>query len=185
MKRHIISATFDHRAQAARAIDDLRKAGVPDKSISIIAKQGDETVATDGSGDDDIRDADHKGSGTAKGLGIGAGVGAVAGFTALLIPGVGPFIAAGAVAETLGLIGSAVATSAAVGAVAGGLTGALVKYGVSEDDARHYERRIDGGAPFVGVDADNAGVAPRAVQEILQSAQGRSARATSNADLTY
>lgn len=177
MTRNLVSAAFDDRLQAERAIADLRSAGVPDRAISVIARHGDETVATTGAGDADRHDVDDKGSGTAKGLGVGAGVGAVAGLAALFIPGVGPFIAAGAVAETLGVIGSAAATSAAVGAAAGGLTGALIDYGVSEEEARHYDRRINEGAVFVGVDIDHAGVAPQTVRDVLYAAGGRSAGA--------
>lgn len=177
MNRNLISAAFDDHMQAERAIGELRRAGVPDGSISVIARHGAETVATSGAGDADRREIDDKGSGTAKGLGVGAGVGAVAGLAGLLIPGVGPFIAAGAVAETLGIVGSAVATSAAVGAAAGGLTGALMKYGVHEDEARYYDRRINEGGVFVGVDADHAGLRPEAVRHILYAAGGRSADA--------
>lgn len=175
MNKNIISAAFDDRIQAERAVADLRSAGVPDRAISVIARHGDETVARTGAGDADRHNIDDKGSGTAKGLGVGAGVGAVAGLAALLIPGVGPFFAAGAVAETLGLVGSSVVTSAAVGAAAGGLTGALMKYGVSEEEARHYDRRINEGAVFVGVDTDHAGVAPQTVRDMLYAAGGRSA----------
>ena len=38
MNQSIVSAVFDSRTEAERAVDDLRAAGVRDESISIIAQ---------------------------------------------------------------------------------------------------------------------------------------------------
>ena len=174
MNRRIASAIFDTRAQAERAISELRDAGIRDRDISVLHQDSDRHR------DSDRRDHDHdhtdnKGSGAVKGAGIGAGVGALAGLAALAIPGVGPFLAMGAVAETLGIIGSAAATSAVVGAAAGGIAGALMDYGVSEEDARYYDRRILEGGVWVGVDTTNSDADPLTVQRILRDAGGESA----------
>ena len=118
MNRKVVSAVFDTRAQAARAVDELRDAGINERNISVLHQDGEKH--RDNGHHDHGDHADTKASGAAKGAGIGAGVGAIAGLTALAIPGVGPFLALGAVAETLGIIGSAAVTSAAVGAAAGG-----------------------------------------------------------------
>jgi len=99
----------------------------------------------------------------------------VLGFAALLIPGVGPFIAAGALAQTLGVAGGAIATGALVGTAAGGLVGALTDHGVSDDDARYYEPRIKSGGTFVSVDTANAGLSGDAARDILHNAGGHSA----------
>lgn len=176
MTSNITSAVFENRTQAERAVNELRNAGIPDADISIIAFHDGETQETDGGGHEthNHNDHDNKASGAAKGLLAGGGVGAVAGLAALAIPGVGPFIAAGAIAETLGVVGSAAAVSGAVGAAAGGLTGALVDYGISRDHAEHYEQRIKDGAVFVGVAAPGPESEQRAIRAVLHAAGGES-----------
>ena len=172
MNRRIASAVFDTRAQSERAVTELRSAGISDRDISVLHQDSDQHRS---SGDREHGHSDSKASGAAKGAGVGAGVGALAGLAALAIPGVGPFLAMGAVAETLGIIGSAAATSAVVGAAAGGIAGALMDYGVSEEDARYYDRRIHEGGVWVGVDTSNSAADPTLVQRILRDAGGQSA----------
>jgi hypothetical protein len=76
---------------------------------------------------------------------VGGVIGLLAGVGALVIPGVGPIIAAGALASTL--------TGAGVGAAAGGLIGALAGMGVPDEDAKHFERGFQEGGVLVTVDA--------------------------------
>lgn len=178
MNRRITSAIFDTRAQAERAVTQLRAVGIHDRDISVLHQDSDRHRET---GDRDHDHSDNKASGAAKGAGVGAGVGALAGLAALAIPGVGPFLAMGAVAETLGVIGSAAATSAVVGAAAGGIAGALMDYGVSEEDARYYDRRIHEGGVWVGVDTSRSGADPLVIQRILRDAGGESAESARSA----
>ena len=176
MNRRVVSAIFDNRSQAERAVTELRSAGIQDRDISVLHQDSDRHREI---GDRDVEHRDHsdnKASGAAKGAGIGAGVGALAGLAALAIPGVGPFLAMGAVAETLGIIGSAAATSAVVGAAAGGIAGALMDYGVSEEDARYYDRRIHEGGIWIGVDTSSSAADPMRVERILRDAGGESAQ---------
>lgn len=180
MQKQIAAAVFDSRDQAERAIDELREAGVPNEAISVVSFHDGETREEDGEGHVRSEHSDDKASGALKGLGIGGAVGAVAGLGALLIPGVGPFIAAGALAETLGAAGSAAVVSGAVGAAAGGLTGALVDYGLSREHAEHYERRVRDGGVFVGVETRGSEGDYAAVRAVLRAAGGESA----DADLT-
>jgi hypothetical protein len=65
---------------------------------------------------------------------IGGTLGWLAGLGALVIPGAGPFIAAGPIMGAL----SGVAVGAGVGSLAGGLIG----LGIPEPDAKHYEGRL-------------------------------------------
>lgn len=172
MSRHVVSAVFDNRAEAERALSQLRSAGIRDKSISIVARH-------DGPDDDNEfrghdRDDDHDGDKTRTGMGVGIGAGALLGFASLLIPGVGPFVAGGALAETLGVAG-AIGTGAVIGGAAGGLAGALKEHGVSDEDARYYEDRINEGGVFVSVDTSDAGVDDERAREILYQAGGHSA----------
>jgi hypothetical protein len=176
MQKNIAAAMFRDRDQAERAIRELRDAGVPDKNISVIQLHEDDSARTNDSVErTSLDDHDNKGSGTAKGLATGGAVGAIAGLGALLIPGIGPFIAAGALAETLGAAGSAIVTSGIVGAAAGGLTGALVSYGVDEEHAKYYEKRIREGGILVTVDTSDNPSAYAPTRGILRAAGGESA----------
>jgi len=176
MARQVTSAIFDTQAQAEGAVGRLRSAGVSDRDISIIAQHGDATAVSDGRGDT-ISEGD--GSGVAKGLTLGAGVGALAGLAALAIPGVGPFIAAGALTSTLGVAGASVATGALVGAGTGGLAGALTDYGVNDLDSRYYEERVGDGGVVVTVDLTSAGMDESKVSDVLYDAGGHNSARTS------
>ena len=165
MNDRIVSAVFDSREEAERAISELRSAGVNESALSVIGRHGEEH----GDGDDDGANK----SGAVKGALAGAGIGGLLGVAALAIPGVGPIAAAGAIAASA--VPEAAAIGAAVGATAGGLSGLLTKHGVSDDDARYYEERINQGGIFVSVNTDDAGVSSETAREILYSHGGHSA----------
>src|SRR5213080_148849 len=134
-------AIFDDRLEAERAVRDLEVAGFNDENIGY-AIRGKEAVAggmiTDTSGTKD-----------GKGAIAGAVTGGLAGgalaatVTALLIPGFGPVVAAGALAMFLGYAGA--------GAAVGGILGALIGLGVSEDEARYYDNLFKEGKAIVAV----------------------------------
>lgn len=75
-------------------------------------------------------------------------------------------------------MGSAAATGAIVGGTAGGLSGALMKYGVGKDDAEFYEGRIRDGGIWVAVDTrsalNDAGTAARILHRAGGTATTRS-----------
>ena len=187
MQNQIAAAIFESRDRAERAVSELRDADVPERNISIVSLHEGEARSEDAEGR--VREThdhhDSKASGALKGLGIGGAVGAIAGLAALAIPGVGPFIAAGALAETLGAVGSAAVVSGAVGATAGGLTGALVDYGISREHAEHYEKRIREGGVFVGVDTGGSERDYKAVRAILRAAGGESADADEKSEAAH
>jgi hypothetical protein len=79
---------------------------------------------------------------------FGGAAGWLVGIGALAIPGIGPIVAAGALATTLG--------GAAVGAAAGGLIGALVGAGIPEEDARTYETHVKEGRILITAHAQTA-----------------------------
>jgi uncharacterized membrane protein len=157
---NVISAVFDSREEAERAVTELRSAGVSDDNLSIIARDEGRTTATDGSGEDTGEAAEDAGKGA---LG-GAAVGGLLGVAALAIPGVGPLAAAGAIAS--GAIPGAAAIGAGAGALAGGLGGLLKDHGVDENDASYYEDRIKQGGIFVSV-RDGGGFDSERAREIL------------------
>lgn len=170
MNQNIISAVFDSRSQAETAVQELRSAGVDTDRLSVVGRDEGRTEVSDGSGDATDDDA---GKDIAKGALGGAGLGAILGVAALAIPGVGPLAAAGAIASSA--IPGAAAIGAGVGAVAGGLSGYLTDHGVSEEDARYYESRINDGGVFVSVDASGGDIAAEQAREILARNGGHSA----------
>jgi hypothetical protein len=166
----LASAVFDSRADAERAVSELRAAGVQDSSLSVIAQH--EGAGGD-YGDADTHEVKEKGEGLVKGALVGGGIGAVLGLAALAIPGVGPFAAAGAIAASAAP--EAAAIGAGAGALTGGLTGLLRKHGVSDEDASYYEGHINNGGVFVSVETSGSSVGSEAVQEILYRNGGHSA----------
>ena len=168
---NIASAAFDSQTEANQAVAELRSAGVQDRAISLIARNedgGGKASETDGAGE-------KVGSILSKGA-LGAGAGAALGVAALAIPGVGPLVAAGAIAEAA--VGGAALTGTALGAAAGGLSGLLSKHGVSDDDARYYEDRVNQGGVFVSVDSSSAGVSSEIATDILYRNGGHSSGRT-------
>lgn len=170
MNQNIVSAVFDSHSEAEAAVRELRQAGVRDTALSVIAKRNDNSGDY---GDADTHEVKEKGEGLVKGALGGAGIGALLGLAALAIPGVGPLAAAGAIAASAAP--EAAAIGAGVGALTGGLTGLLTKHGVSEEDAKYYEGRINEGGVFVSVDTSDGGIDRERAQDILYRSGGHSA----------
>jgi hypothetical protein len=179
MNENLISAVFDNHSEAEAAARELREAGVPDDALSVIARRQEESGDY---GDAETHEVQEKGEGALKGGIVGAGAGALLGIAALAIPGVGPLAAAGAIASSA--IPEAAAIGAGAGALAGGLTGLLTKHGVSDEDARYYEERINSGGIFLSVDAAGAAIGAEEVREILYRNGGHSSsRARTTTDI--
>ena len=170
MTKQIISAVFDDRSEAEAAVRELRDAGADNARLSVIGRDEDRTTVSDGSGE--VVDDDAAGD-TAGGALAGAGIGAILGVAALAIPGVGPLVAAGAIASTA--IPGAAVIGAGAGAVLGGLTGFLKDHGVSDDDAAYYEGRINEGGVFVSADVSDGDLDAETAREILMRTGGHKA----------
>jgi hypothetical protein len=132
---------FATREAAERAIADLKRAGYRDDQIGLVGKNADgKTVKTDGAGDT------HAGEGAAIGAATGAGAAALVslGMSFGVIPVIGPILAVGPLAAAL--------ISAAGGAAAAGIAGALIGWGIPEEDAKYYEGEVKAGRYLVTVD---------------------------------
>lgn len=168
-----VSAIFDSRKNAEQAIQELRRMGLSDAHVSIVARHGDETqwegdgTVTDHAGDTAER--------VGKGAVAGASVGALFGLAAVAIPGVGPFITAGWLASLLGITGGAAASGAIVGGTSGAIAGAFAKAGYEEDEAHYYSSAVERGDIFVAVDTANSSLSPFEVRDVLYRHGGRSA----------
>ncbi|WP_315787968.1 general stress protein [Fischerella sp. JS2] len=145
--------TFPNRQTAENALSRLRDSGFPMDRVSVLAKDIDRNEQIGGATVKDKSDVSDRGDNEAQeGAGIGAVTGTVlggiggllVGLEALIIPGVGPFLAAGTIATTL--------AGAGIGAAAGGLVGALTGLGIPEEEARTYSQRVSQGEFLVIVD---------------------------------
>lgn len=143
--RKTVAALFSDRADAERAINDLKSMGFTGDQIGVAMRdrsaQG-ELVEDTGS-----HAAEGAVSGAVGGGLLGGIVGFLAGVGALAIPGVGPVIAGGILASTL--------TGAGIGAAVGGLAGALIGMGIPEEEAKHFEKGFREGNTLVTVNAGN------------------------------
>lgn len=136
-----VIGVFRDMTAADRAINELKSLGFTREDISFVTKDRGFTTADTGG----TTGAETKGAGTGAvlgGLGGGA-LGWLLGVGALTIPGVGPIVAAGALAATI--------AGAAAGAVAGGVVGALVGAGVPENEAKQYEKDVKEGRTLIAV----------------------------------
>jgi uncharacterized membrane protein len=131
-----ILGIFDHPADARRAVETLRSGPLQLDDVSIVSRASESGPATGNT--DDVS--------ASQGAAVGAVWGGLVGLAALLIPGVGPFIAFGALGAAL--------TGAVTGAVVGGISAALIDFsGISEEDARGYEQQVHAGKTLVAVKA--------------------------------
>src|SRR5215203_3305267 len=142
-KRDTVVGLFRDSARAERAVRDLKDAGFTDSEIGILMQ--DRAEARKFAEDTGTKAGEGAAAGAATGGILGGIVGLLAGVGALVIPGIGPIIAGGALASTL--------AGAGIGAAAGGLIGALIGMGVPEEDARYYETGLKEGGILVTVEA--------------------------------
>jgi uncharacterized membrane protein len=141
-----IIGVFDNPMDARRAMETLRDGPLMLDDVSVISRANEAEV-------DSTEDVS-----AGEGAAVGAVWGGLVGLAALLIPGVGPFIAGGALFAAL--------TGAVTGAVVGGISAALIDFsGISEPEARGYEDAIYAGKTLVAIKARDEDAAE--VQRIL------------------
>lgn len=144
-----IIGVFESRSNAERAVNSLRQQGFNNEEINIISKkQQEHNGSFDDNGDDGIMDGTLTG-GTLGGIG-----GLLLGAGALVIPGIGPILAAGPIAAAIG------------GAIAGGITGGLIDWGIPAEESQHYEQEVVHGSILAIIRTDSAKV--NSVAQILK-----------------
>ena len=136
---------YDRITQARNAVNDLVDSGLSRDDVSLIAPDPEGHYAgyeeTEDRATAETTDAAAEGA-IAGGV-IGGLGGVLVGLGAFAIPGIGPIVAAGPIVA--GLVG------AGVGAAAGGLLGALVQWGVPEEEAGYYAEAVRRGSTLVAV----------------------------------
>jgi hypothetical protein len=146
MSHPLVLALFRTPLEAAAASAALHDAGVTREQISIVSRNHDEEGALaeqmDGTPGVDIEDSRPAAV-------LGELSGQVLAAIALVLPGIGPIVAAGPLSAGLG---------EAAGHVAGGLASTLKSAGVDEDRAVALQRAVQEGAVLLGVHAVDGNV---------------------------
>jgi hypothetical protein len=130
-----VIAIYSNFADAQEGIGKLREQGFTELHYSIVGRNPAASA--------EVRDAAQHGdkseSGAVAGASAGGAIGALAGATALTLTGIGPVIAAGALAMGI------------TGAIAGGLLGSFQGWGIHEDHLKSYEDMVKAGKALVAV----------------------------------
>jgi len=142
-----VAGIFQTREDAARAIENLRGLGLSDENLSLLSPG---TTATQAESDVPTSDTEQPGMGNALGGLVGGAMGAAGGMTlgaaaaSLLVPGVGPIMAAGIVGAALFGAGGA-----AAGMAAGGALEDTIAHGLPHDELFIYEDALRQGRTVV------------------------------------
>lgn len=152
---------FDTIAQADQAVQALLDSGIPREDISAVANDpGGSYDHSAAAGEPNVSEG--AGVGAIGGTLVGGTFGLLAGLGVMVIPGIGPILAAGPLLAAIG----ATALGAGVGAAAGGLIGALSGAGVPQTDAQLYAEGVRRGGTLLVVTADDTQANP--VADLLQ-----------------
>ena len=143
-QKRALVGVFDDRSAAEQAVDSLHRAGFAHDQVGFAIRgtdaiRGGMIVDTVGTKD---------GKGAAAGMVTGGMIGGMlAAAVSLLIPGVGPIVAGGVLAAFFG--------GAIAGTAVGGILGAMAGLGVSEEEAKFYEKEFNEGRAIVAVKAED------------------------------
>lgn len=156
----VVCCIVANQSQALTVVDELKAGGIPNPAISLLM--------SDKSGSAELaRETDTKTpkegalSGAKVGGLLGGALGLLVGLGTLVIPGVGPFLAAGPLMGAL--------SGTALGAAVGGISGTLIGLGLSELEAKRFESLLHSGKVLVAVHLDNPEPIQR-VRDIFQKA---------------
>jgi hypothetical protein len=144
MSDAVIVALYDHYDNANQAVSDIVATGVSHDKISLLANNlsGDHPalVSNPAVAGEDFAARDEAQPAAITGAEVGISVGVLLSVSALLIPGIGPLVAAGALAVAGGVIGGAI--------------GMLTEHGISHADSHLYAEGLKRGGTLVTVAAD-------------------------------
>lgn len=151
--KNTVVGMYDSMQTAQDVVRALKDAGFSGGDISLVANDlggvYGKTLVTHG----DATTGAAAGGATAGALLGGIG-GLLVGLGALVIPGIGPVIAAGPLAAGLAAV-VGVGAGAVAGGVTGGLLGALVDLGVPNSEAEYYAEGVRRGGALVSVHSDD------------------------------
>ena len=161
-KNVAVFGIYSTRVAVERATEELGVAGFSGSDISVLMPRN-----IDGSNDMGTEASTKAPEGAVTGgatVGaIGGALGVLAGAGLLVIPGLGPFLAAGPILAGLAGLGA--------GSLVGGIAGALIGMGLPEYEAKRYEGHVQNGGILISVHCDTSGEITRA-KEIIKSTGG-------------
>jgi hypothetical protein len=145
-KNTAVFGIFQDRPAVEETVEHLRSAGFRSTDISVLFpdNQGTKDFAHEKS----TKAPEGATAGVVAGGITGGVLGWLTGVGALVIPGLGPFLAAGPIVAAL-------AGAGAMGTL-GGIVGALAGLGIPEYEAKRYEGRIREGGILVSVHCDSS-----------------------------
>ena len=129
---------FSTRSEAEAALHRLRDAGFNMDRVSVVAQNDDELTditAPDAEKDRSEQAKGGAGAGATAGAATGGALGLIGSLGVLALPGVGP-------AAELGVLLANTVIGGGIGAAGGGLVGALIGWGIPEDQANYYNNRV-------------------------------------------
>lgn len=154
---------FDNFAEAQEVVQELIDNNFRREDISVVANDQTRAANRDravGRRDQGNEAAEGAGAGAVGGTVVGGAIGLLVGAGLLAIPGIGPVLAAGPLAATVGTAAAtagAGALGAGIGAATGGIIGGLVGAGVPREQAETYAEGVRRGGTLVAVSTDDAG----------------------------
>lgn len=160
-----ITAIFDDRGPAMRALAELKAAGIPESAIALLS-QASQFLETD------YKSPEGHSWGTVAGTIAGGGIfGAVLGITVLAIPGLGAIGIAGALATSSG---SAFAIfSSIAGATGAAIAKMLTDHDVDGVTTSHFAQQFRKGKIFISVEVKEARERRKTASAIFRQHRGR------------
>lgn len=136
-----VFGVYANRPQVEAAVDALRQSGFSNAEVSVLLPE--KAKSSDALTEHPTKAPEAAATGAGSGAVVGGALGWLVGMGALVIPGLGPFLAVGPLVATL--------VGAGAGGAFGGVTGALVGMGIPEDEAKIYHDRMLKGAILIVV----------------------------------
>ena len=171
----LVVSIFAGPYNAGQALTALREAGVEHDQVSVVAKNTD--TRSEIVEHTEMGEAQDTGADTIMGALTGSALGGALGLGALFIPGVGPIVAAGALATTFGgaaigaMVGGQAGEAEERGVAGAGLAETLTAHGVPESDAAGYEFHVHNNSILIAVQTTTERAAV-AVHQLLNTAGG-------------
>ncbi len=174
MSNKAVFGLYSRRQQVENAVDELKAQGFRNTDISVLFS---ENVGTkDFAHEKGTKAPEGVTTGATSGAIVGGALGWLAGIGAIVIPGIGPLIAAGPIIGAL--------TGLGVGGTVGGIAGGLIGLGIPEYEAKRYEGRIKEGNILLSVHADDSEWTNKA-ERILKDTGADNISSTSEAKGDY
>ncbi len=151
-KKVSVFGLFHDQETLGRAVDALQGGGFPTSDISVLMprSQSERLFAHE----HHTKAPEGATTGAIAGGVVVGGLSLLVGLGALVIPGLGPLIAAGPIVAALAGLGA--------GGAVGGIAGAFIGMGIPEYEAKRYETFVQEGGFLVSVHCDDDAAAHRA-----------------------